>query len=515
MMKMVHVSLGRSTLVASVAAVVLITGCTTVGPDYETPETTVMSAWMDLDDPALNDQPLTDPAWWHSAFNDPTLDQLIEAALAQNLSLRAAGLRVLQAQQQLSIAVGNQYPQQQALSGSASTKRLSNNAMDHLPLLEDEFSTYSLGFGLAWEVDFWGRFRRMVQQAAVELDASVADYDDAMVSLISEVAQTYLMIRTYQRLLDISHDNIALQTKGVAFARARLDAGETNETGADVFQLLLYNTTAKQAGIEVSLRQAKNSLAILLGKLPGEIDDLIAEAAPIPSVSPQIALGMPQDLIRRRPDVRAAERQLAAQGEQIGIAVADLYPQFSIGGGIGTSTNSNNGNTIGDMFDSDSLQLGLVGSFNWNIFNYDRVKSNIRLQDAVFQEQLVDYRNLVLQVQGEVENSIVAYLKSHEQVESYRLAEHFAQRATDIAIVQYKEGSVDYLPVYLNLWFLYMQQNMLASTQGSVATNLVNVYKAMGGGWQVRADQDPVALLPVATKDEMRDRTKQWKKVLQ
>jgi NodT family efflux transporter outer membrane factor (OMF) lipoprotein len=517
MMKIVRLLLGRGTLSVCFATVLLTTGCTMVGPEYESPEdkANVMSEWGDLDDPQLNDQPLADPKWWKNAFNDPVLDQLIEEALSQNLTLRSAGLRVLQAQQSLAIAMGNQFPQQQALTGSASAKRLSNNAMDHLPLLENEFANYSLGFGLAWEVDFWGQFRRMVQQAAAGLDASVADYDDAMVSLISEVAQTYLMIRTYQRLLDISHDNIALQHKGVEFARARLEAGETSETGLDVFQLLLYNTTAKVAGSELALQQAKNSMATLLGKLPGEIDELLADPAPIPTVSPQIAIGMPQDLIRRRPDVRAAERQLAAQGQQIGIAVADLYPQFSIGGGIGSSTNSTDSKAIGDLFSSDSLTLGLVGSFTWNIFNYDRIKSNIRLQDAVFQEQLVDYRNMVIGVQAEVENAIVAYLKSHEQVEAYRLAEHYAQRATDIAIVQYKEGSADYLPVYLNLWFLYMQQNMLASTQGSVATNLVQVYKSLGGGWQVRSNQDPVALLPVATTDEMRNRTKQWKKVLQ
>jgi NodT family efflux transporter outer membrane factor (OMF) lipoprotein len=505
----------RGTLGVGLAAALLTTGCTTVGPEYQTPEVAVMSEWMDLDDPQLKTQALADPKWWSNAFSDPVLDRLIEAALAQNLSLRAAGLRVLQAQQILSIAVGNQYPQQQALSGSASYKSLSNNATDHVPLLDDKFATYSLGFGLAWEVDFWGRFRRMVQQAAAELDASVADYDDAMVSLISEVAQTYLMIRTYQRLLEISHDNLALQLKGVKFARVRFEAGSTAETGLDVFQLLFYNTKAKQAGIEMSLQQAKNSLAILLGKLPGEIGDLIGKGGSIPSVSPQIAIGMPQDLIRRRPDIRASERQLAAQGEQIGIAVADLYPQFSLGGGIGTSTNSTDGKAIADLFDSDSLSLGFIGSFNWNIFNYDRIQSNIRLQDAVFQEQLVEYRNMVMQVQGEVENSIVAYLKSHQQEDAYRLAEKFAKRATDIAIVQYQEGEADYLPVYLNLWFLYMQQNMLASTQGSVATNLVQVYKSLGGGWQVRGDKDPVALLPVAITDEMQARTKEWKKVLE
>jgi NodT family efflux transporter outer membrane factor (OMF) lipoprotein len=515
MMAAVRAQLARRTFGSGLAAFLLMTGCTMVGPDYEPPETTVMSEWMELDDPLLRDQSLVDPEWWSSAFKDPVLDRLVEEALAQNLSLRAAGLRVLQAQQMLSIAVGSRYPQQQALTGSAGAKRLSNNAMDHVPLLEDEFATYSLGFGLSWEADFWGKFRRMVQQAAAELDASVADYDDAMVSLISEVAQTYLMIRMYQALLDIANEHVALQLKAVEFARTRFDAGEVNETGLDVFQLLLYNTKARRTGTELSLQQAKNSLAILLGKLPGEIGDLLAEAGPIPSVSPQIAIGMPQDLIRRRPDVRAAERQLAAQGEQIGIAVADLYPQFSIGGGIGTSTNSNDGKAISDLFDSDSLSLGIIGSFSWNIFNYGRLQSNIRLQDAVFQEQLVEYRNMVLQVQGEVENAIVAYLKSHQQVESYRLAEVYAQRATDIAIVQYQEGATDYVPVWLNLVFLYAQQNALASTQGSVATNLVQVYKSLGGGWQVRAAQDPVALLPVATKDEMRDRTKQWKKVLQ
>jgi NodT family efflux transporter outer membrane factor (OMF) lipoprotein len=363
-------------------------------------------------------------------------------------------------------------------------------------------------------VDFWGKFRRMVQQAEAELDASVSDYDDAMVSLIAEVAQNYLMLRTFQKQLVISRQNVALQLKGVDIARARYDAGETNEMGLDVFQLLLYNTKAKHAGTELSVQQTKNSLAFLLGKLPGEIEDLLGGAGPIPSPSPEMAIGMPQNLIRRRPDMRAAERQLAAQADEVGIAVADLYPAFTIGGGIGTSTNNNGGKSIIDMFNADSLSLGLIGSFSWNIFNYGRIESNVRLQDAVFQEQLVDYRNLVLQVQGEVENAIVAYLKSHEQAESYGLSADFAQRATDVAIAEYEAGSVNFYPVYLNMWFLYMQQNILAATEGSVATSLVQVYKSLGGGWETRAGEDPVDLLPVATKDEMRDRTKLWKKVL-
>jgi outer membrane protein TolC len=323
------------------------------------------------------------------------------------------------------------------------------------------------------------------------------------------------MIRMFQKQLDISHENVELQLKAVNIARARVEFGDSSEIGLDVFQLMLYNTKAQLAGIEQSLQQTKNSLAFLLGKRPGEIGDLIDKPRPIPSVIPQIAIGMPQNLIRRRPDMRAAERQLAAQAEQVGIAVADLYPQFSIGGGIGSSTNSNDGKAIADLLKGDSLTLGLLGSFSWNIFNYGRIKSNIRLQDAVFQQRLVDYRNMVLQVQGEVENAIVAYLKSHEQLEFYRLSADFAQRATDVALIQYQDGQTGYTPLWLNIWFLYMQQNILASVEGSVTTNLVQVYKSIGGGWEVRAGQDPVALLPAGTRNEMRDRTKQWKKVLQ
>jgi NodT family efflux transporter outer membrane factor (OMF) lipoprotein len=506
----------RGTLGLGLAAILLSTGCAMVGPKYKPPETTVKHEWADLDDPQLSSEPLVDPEWWSSAFNDPVLDRLVEEALAQNLSLRSAGLRVLQAQQALSIATGKRYPQQQALGGSVDVNRLSNNAMDHVPLLEDDFTTYSLGFNLAWEVDFWGKYRRMVQQAAADLDASVADYDDAMVSLIAEVAQSYVMVRTFQKRLEIAHANVELQSNAVEVARARFEAGDTSEMALDVFQLMLYNTKASDAGIEQSLEQTKNSLAILLGKLPGEIDELIVEPGPIPSVPPEIAVGMPQNLIRRRPDMRAAERQLAAQAAQVGIAVTDLYPQFTIGGSIGSSTNSTDGKAIIDLFDSDSLTLGLFGSFNWNIFNYGRIKSNIRLQDAVFQQQLVDYRNMVLQVQGEVENAIVAYLQSHQQAESYRLSADYAQRATDIAIVQYEDGSTGYTPLWLNMWFLYMQQNTVASVEGSVATNLVQVYKSLGGGWEVRAGQDPVELLPEETKDEMRERLpKRWNKVLQ
>ena len=504
-----------ATLGIVLVSILLSAGCTMVGPKYKPPTATVQPEWTDLEDPQLSREPVVDPQWWSSAFQDPVLDRLIEDALSQNLTLRSAGLRVLQAQQNLSIAMGKRYPQQQALTGSAGVTRLSNNAMDHLPLLHDDFATYSLGFNLAWEADFWGKYRRMVQQAAAGLDASVAGYDDAMVALIAGVAQNYLMVRTLQNRLEIANTNVELQSQAVEITRAKFEGGVVSELDLDQAETLLHNTRASVASLELSMQQMKNSLAILLGKPPGGLGDLLDDPGPIPSVPAEIAVGMPQNLIRRRPDIRIAERQLAAQGAQVGIAVSELYPQFTIAGSIGAGTNNNSGQSIIDLFDADSVSFGLVGSFNWNIFNYGRLKSNIRLQDAVFQQQLVDYRETVLEAQGEVENAIVAYLKSQEQLASYERAADFAQRAVDISKVQYEDGSVTFNTVITTLKALASQQDLQASTQGSVATNLVQVYKSLGGGWEVRAGQDPVELLPEETRDEMRTRLpKRWKKVL-
>ena len=222
-----------------------------------------------------------------------------------------------------------------------------------------------------------------------------------------------------------------------------------------------------------------------------------------------IALGMPQDLIRRRPDIRTSERQLAAQSAQIGFAVTELYPHFTIGGSIGSS--SVNTQTF---LDNNTQTWSMFGMFEWNIFNYGRLQSNVRLQDALFQQLLVDYRNLILQAQGEIESSIVAYLTSHGELTSYRLAAKASQQAVTIATIQYQAGEIPFNTLITTLTANVQQQDLFASTQGSVATNLVQVYKGLGGGWEIRENRDPVDLLPAATKDEMRNRTGLWDEVL-
>lgn len=488
-----------SAVILALLLVILMSGCTTLGPDFIEPKAAVEPNWLEVNNTLITDKSPVQAKWWKNAFHDPLLDQLVETALKQNLTLRSAGLRVLQSQQQLAIVVGNQFPQQQQLSGEASRNRSSGTV----------FNNYNLEFNLAWEIDFWGRFSRQIESATAELDASVAEYDGALVSLVSQVAQNYILIRTFQGRLISAQENIKLQAESLRVALAKLKAGEVSELDADQAESLLNNTRATAASLEISLQQFKNSLAVLLGEPPQTFNHLLAKNGQIPTTRAEIALGMPQDLIRRRPDIRVAERQLAAQSAQIGVAETDLYPALSIGGAVGT-----NAENSGDLFDHASKTWSLFSGFQWNIFNYGRLKSNVRLQDAVFQQLLVDYRETVLQAQGDVENNIVAYLKSHEQLASYTVAAAASKRAVNVSTSQYQNGLVDFTTVVTTLSADQQQQDLLQSAQGTVATNLVKVYKSLGGGWEIRGNSDPVDFLPAAMKEEMRQRTDAWDGVL-
>lgn len=470
-----------------------------LGPDYQEPSAPVESNWLEASGSQVSSEPPANSKWWQTAFNDPVLDHLVEVVLHENLTLRSVALRVLQSQQQLAIAVGSLFPQQQQATGSTSRERSESNT----------FNNYSIGFNLSWELDVWGKFRRQVESASAELDASVADYDGALVSLLSQTAQNYILIRTIQAQLEVAKGNIELQRESVRIARAKLNAGAVSDLDVNQAETLLHNTIASVPALEASLQQVKNALAILLGKPPHDLNYLLGEQGAIPNPLATIALGMPQNLIRQRPDIRSAERQLAAQSAQIGVAIAELYPAFSIGGSIGSTSL-----LAGDLFTSDSNTWKLFGMFQWNILNYGRLQSNVRLQDALFQQLLVDYQNTILQAQRDVENSIIAYLKSHQQLAAYKLAAVASKRSVATSTKQYNNGLIDFNTVISTLNANVQQQDLLVSTLGTVATNLVQVYRSLGGGWEIRGNQDPVDLLPVPMKDEMRERTKAWEKVL-
>ncbi|AOS97593.1 Cation efflux system protein CusC precursor [Microbulbifer aggregans] len=477
----------------------VLAGCM-LGPDYQPPAVPMEDNWIRRDSARIDTAQGVNPVWWEDVFADPLLDELVALALAENLTLRSAALRMLQAQQLLAIACGNQYPQLQQLTGLASRNKEANIIFDE----------YSVGFNLTWELDMWGSLRRQVETASAELEASVAEYDGVLVSTVAQVAQTYILIRTTQARLEVARQNIALQEQSLRIARAKFDAGEVSALDVDQAETLLYNTMATVPDLETALQQLKNTLAVLLGLPPQQLEQRFGTYGKIPQAPPTIAVGMPQDLLRQRPDIRATEWQLVAQGAQIGVAQAELYPAFSIGGSIGSLALE-----AGDLFEGESETWNLFGAFQWNLFNYGRLRSNVRLQDARFQQLLEDYRQIVLQAQADAENAIVAYLNSHDQLAHYRQAAAASTRAVDVSTAQYTNGLVDFNTVISTLRADALQQDLLTATQGLVAVNLVQVYLSLGGGWQIREGTSLENLLPYETKEQMRERTKYWRKIFQ
>ena len=476
-------------------------GCM-LGPDYQPPAVPLEEAWIYSGDQDIDITQSVDPLWWSNAFADPLLDDLVIAALDQNLQLRSATLRMLQAQQQLAIAVGNQFPQEQQLTGSATRAK---GAL--LPEIITE--EYEVGFNLGWELDMWGRLRRQVLSASATLDATVAEYDGVLVSVVAQVARTYILIRTTQQRLEVARNNITYQAESLRIARAKFDAGEVSALDMEQAATLLNNTRASVPTLETDLQQLKNGLAVLLGQPPHNLDHRLGTFGAIPLAPASVAVGMPQDLLRQRPDVRAAERVLAAQGEQIGIARTDLYPEFSIGGAIGSKSTE-----VGNLFEGPSETWDLFSAFQWNLFNYGRLRSNVRLQDARFQQLLADYRETVLQAQAEVENAIVTFLKSQEQLTYYQQAAQSSQESVRISTAQYRNGQIDFNTVLSTLTADLQQQDLLAIARGDVAASLVQVYLALGGGWEIREGRGPVQLLPEEVKEEMRQRTHYWDRII-
>ena len=488
--------------------VFVITGCTMVGPDYVKPTAPEPQKWLESMDSKIESKAADFSTWW-TVFNDPTLNALVQSAYQQNLTLKATGIRILEARAQLGIAVGDQYPQTQQGTADATAQKTSRN-LPNAASAERFAYVYDVGFDAAWELDFWGKFRRAVQAGVADLQASIADYDDNLVFLTSEVARAYITLRTSEKRLAVANDNVKIQTESLRLAQAQFDAGAVTEL--DVFQsrALLRSTEATIPGFESEIRQAKNALAILLGKLPGKIDALLAGPGRILQMPAEIAIGVPAELLRRRPDIRLAERQLAAQSAQIGVAKADLYPSFSLFGSIGyttagsTSSPQSRNAGLSDLFKNNSLGYSVGPSITWNLFNYGRITNSIRVEDARFQQLAVDYENTVLQAVQEVEDAMIAYLRTQDQVMLLADAVAAYKSSVDLSTLQYKEGLVDFQRVLDAQQNLVQQQDNWVVTTGDVGLNLISLYKALGGGWEMRTGND---FVPGDIKAEMKART--------
>ncbi|MBZ4332489.1 efflux transporter outer membrane subunit [Corallococcus sp. AS-1-12] len=485
-----------------------LSGCA-VGPDFKRPEAAVAREWRTQGDPRLSTQDAVDTQWWKS-FGDPSLDRLVELAARQNLSLQIAGLRIVEARAQLAILTGRQYPQVQAFSGSASAVGRSENSaaanpfdVEGLGSIDRHFLEYQLGFDALWELDFWGKYRRGVESGTAGLLASVADYQSSLVSLTAEVARTYVLVRTYEVLIEQAQENARIQEEGFRIAEARFSNGATSELDMTQASTLLESTRATIPQLQAGLEQARNALSTLLGQPTGEVEALLAGPKRIPVAPATVAIGMPAEILRRRPDVRGAELYAAAQCARIGIAEAELYPSFSLFGTIGLQA-STSAAASSNLFSLGSLFYSVGPRIVFPFLNYGRLKNGVRVEDARFQQLLVNYRNTVLKAAQEVADALTGFIHAQQAMTFQQAAVKSAQRSVELAVVQYREGAVDYQRVLDAQRSLLEQQNNLVQTSSSIATNLVALYKALGGGWEVRRDQP---IVPEPMQAEMEQRT--------
>jgi NodT family efflux transporter outer membrane factor (OMF) lipoprotein len=503
----ISIKLTKPTLFGLIALAIVFSGCTLVGPDYVKPTAPEAKEWLESADPKIESKEADFSDWW-TVFKDPVVNDLIEAAYQQNLTLQIAGLRIYEARAQLGIAFGFQYPQTQQTLGSASINQISKNAPNSAGA-DRYYSSFDIGLDAAWELDVWGKFRRAVQTGVASLEASIADYDDILVSLTAEVARTYIILRTSEERLEVARQNVEIQKRSLKIADVRFKAGAVTELDVTQARALLRSTESTIPGFETDIRQAKNALAILLGKLPGEIDAMLHGPGLIPKVPAEVAVGIPAELLRRRPDIRFAERQLAAQSAQIGFAKADLFPHFSLFGTLGfqasdhTGLQSNNSD-FSDLFKKSSFTYTTGGGFNWDIFNYGRITNQVRVEDAQFQELAVNYEDKVIRAAQEVEDAMVSFLRSQDAVFFLADAVKSSKRSVDLSMIQYREGLVDYQRVLDAQRFLTELQDSLVFTAGTVGQNLVDIYRSIGGGWGIREGKDFVS---AGIKEEMEQRT--------
>jgi NodT family efflux transporter outer membrane factor (OMF) lipoprotein len=503
----ISIKLTKPTLFGLIALAIVFSGCTLVGPDYVKPTAPEAKEWLESADPKIESKEADFSDWW-TVFKDPVVNDLIEAAYQQNLTLQIAGLRIYEARAQLGIAFGFQYPQTQQALGSASINQISKNAPNSAGA-DRYYSSFDIGLDAAWELDVWGKFRRAVQTGVASLEASIADYDDILVSLTAEVARTYIILRTSEERLEVARQNVEIQKRSLKIADVRFKAGAVTELDVTQARALLRSTESTIPGFETDIRQAKNALAILLGKLPGEIDAMLHGPGLIPKVPAEVAVGIPAELLRRRPDIRFAERQLAAQSAQIGFAKADLFPHFSLFGTLGfqasdhTGLQSNNSD-FSDLFKKSSFTYTTGGGFNWDIFNYGRITNQVRVEDAQFQELAVNYEDKVIRAAQEVEDAMVSFLRSQDAVFFLADAVKSSKRSVDLSMIQYREGLVDYQRVLDAQRFLTELQDSLVFTAGTVGQNLVDIYRSIGGGWGIREGKDFVS---AGIKEEMEQRT--------
>lgn len=460
------------------SVLIFLGGCALVGPDYTPPKNNAPQAWQ-ADAVEFSQKGTADShtlaSWW-TTFNDPLLTQLIDRALADNLDLKAALARLREARARRGISQASLFPTLD-LSGAATSSRGSgrNSSVNE---------SYSTAVDAGWELDLFGGVRRSVEAADAALQAGHADLQNVRVSTAAEVALNYVEVRTYQSRLNYAETNLANLEDTFALTRDRAEAGLDDQLAVEQSRYNLENARSQLPTLRTGLQEAMNRLAVLTGQHPGELRQSLTTRQPIPVVSERIAVGVPAETLRRRPDVRQAERNLAAQTARIGVAEAELYPKFRLSGSIGLETLS-----AGSLFNLDNRTYSYGPRISWPIFDAGAIRNNIAVQSALQEQALIQYQATILGALEEVENALTSYAENQRRWQALQKASQAARSAADIAEIKYSAGLINFSEVLDAQRSRLSFDDSLAQSGGNITISLVTLYKALGGGWSSMAEE--------------------------
>jgi NodT family efflux transporter outer membrane factor (OMF) lipoprotein len=472
-----------ASIVVSISAA--LSGCVSVGPDFKQPEATLENQWLESLPGEARATPAAQAAWW-TAFNDPVLTALEQRAYERNLSLQVAGLHIFKARAQLATSAENLLPQ----SGSASVGAAHINTSGVGPIPPAHLWAEHLRLNAGWEIDFWGKYRRQIESDRAQLRVSEAAYDNSLVSLFGDVANAYIDLRALEQRIVVAQQNLKAVQQSLTLTQARYKHGASSQLDVEQAATLVAETEAQIPPLIKARAQDRDTLAVLLADPPDAVDAQLKGTSAIPVPPTQIDVGIPADLLRRRPDVRQAALNAAAQSALIGAAKAKLYPSLSLTGLFGLSGEQHG---IG-LTQWSSKTIGLFSAgITLPILDRGQLKNAVRIQDAAFQEAVLDYQGTVLQAQREVEDAIAGLRTTLDALAASARASDASQRALRLANAQYRSGSVTYDTVLDSSRSVLRDGDSLAQNQGLAAMAAVALYRALGGGWEVAQGQQVVS----------------------
>lgn len=459
---------------AWICLLLFLTGCA-VGPNYQTPQIAMPTSYETH--ATLSEEEEVELRSWWTQFEDPMLNVLIHEAISQNLDLKIALEKINQVRAQYQIKAADLAPKIDMTAEQQRT-RISQTQFDSTFLGPPLQNFYKVGFDASWEIDIFGKRRREKESAFYEYEAERENARDIYITLLGEVAQSYIEIRSLQHQIDITKRQIFIQRELFELTSNLFEAGLSSEINVQDIQATLEATRASLPPLEVTLKQTIHGLATLLGKAPENFENEFADTAPVPLSTQEIPIGLPSDLLRRRPDIRKAERLLAAATANVGSAIADLFPRFSLLGNFGFQSNSSQ-----RWLKAQSRTWSIGPTMDWPIFHFGRIRENIRAQNSLQEQALLSYEQTILTALEDVENSLVGYYKEEERRSRLEKEVEAKHRVYELKKELYLSGLVEFQTfLQADQDLLDSQNDLIASTE-NLSTNLVALYKALGGEW--------------------------------